>query len=360
MSVTRLQNDSWSTAKNIPILEVAERLGITVLRNNMAACFGGHGQKTPCLSFSPSKNLWKCFSCGLGGSNIELVVNVLNYSPIEAVRWLLRDVTGNQRTRRPQSRGKALPQLATSAQSTHSAERNRPDPDVYEALIDLCPLDQSGLSYLSDRGFAAETIGSFRLAQLTKPKETERALRLRFEEGRLILSGLFRPAEGRVYGERSQLVWWYPSIIFPFISQGRITYLQARALRSGVPRYLGLNAIKTPLFNSEILGTLRAQLSPLVTTPTVFVCEGIPDTIAAAQLGRNAVGVLGAQAFRQEWVPMLLPFEIVIVPDGDTAGRLFVDRIRQAFAKYGKTVESLRTPPGRDLADLARDWQQRG
>jgi hypothetical protein len=104
-------------------------------------------KRPPCLSFSPSKNLWKCFSCGLGGSNIELVVNVLNYSPVEAVRWLLRDVTGNQRTRRPLSRGKALPQLATSAQSTQSAERNRPDPDVYEALIDLCPLDQSGLSY---------------------------------------------------------------------------------------------------------------------------------------------------------------------------------------------------------------------
>ena len=62
--------------RDLPIEEVAERLGITVKRHKALCPF--HDDKHPSLSFKVSKNTYRCFVCGASGGTIDLVMRHLN------------------------------------------------------------------------------------------------------------------------------------------------------------------------------------------------------------------------------------------------------------------------------------------
>ena len=62
--------------QNTNIIEIATRLGLEV-RGNKSRCFHpenhANGDRTPSLSFSPSRGIFKCFGCGIGGDVFNLV-----------------------------------------------------------------------------------------------------------------------------------------------------------------------------------------------------------------------------------------------------------------------------------------------
>ena len=72
--------------RDLPIEEVAERLGITVKHHKALCPF--HDDKHPSLSFKVSKNTYRCFVCGASGGTIDLVMRHLNKDFREACRWL--------------------------------------------------------------------------------------------------------------------------------------------------------------------------------------------------------------------------------------------------------------------------------
>ena len=57
--------------------QVAERYGLKVRRNGMACC-PFHNDKKPSMSVSPSKGIFKCFSCGAGGDALHFLVKIQN------------------------------------------------------------------------------------------------------------------------------------------------------------------------------------------------------------------------------------------------------------------------------------------
>ena len=67
--------------------EVAEFYGVGI-KNNKAECFM-HTDKTPSMSFKNAG--FKCFSCGIGGSCIDLCMNLFSISFIEACKKLNND-----------------------------------------------------------------------------------------------------------------------------------------------------------------------------------------------------------------------------------------------------------------------------
>jgi hypothetical protein len=70
--------------RDLPIEEVAERLGMRVVRHKCLCPF--HDDHHASMSFK--KNKWKCWSCGESGDTIGLVEKVLRKDFLDACRWL--------------------------------------------------------------------------------------------------------------------------------------------------------------------------------------------------------------------------------------------------------------------------------
>lgn len=71
---------------DLPIEGVAERLGLSVYRHKARCPF--HNDAHPSLTFHVGKNRYRCYVCGAHGRSIDLVMNRLGLSFVEACRWL--------------------------------------------------------------------------------------------------------------------------------------------------------------------------------------------------------------------------------------------------------------------------------
>ena len=72
--------------RHLPIETVAERLGLHVARHKSLCPF--HDDHHASMSFSTSRNTFRCFVCGASGGTIDLVMRHLGKSFPEACRWL--------------------------------------------------------------------------------------------------------------------------------------------------------------------------------------------------------------------------------------------------------------------------------
>jgi len=70
----------------LPIESVAERLGLHVERHRALCPY--HDDHNPSLSFSVSRNSFRCFSCGAHGGVIDLAMKVLGKGFADACAWL--------------------------------------------------------------------------------------------------------------------------------------------------------------------------------------------------------------------------------------------------------------------------------
>ena len=86
-----LDDQTLQKIKGIPILEVADELGLGYTKKGTCAmaCCVVHADKHPSMSLSPSRNRWKCFSCNKSGSVIDLVMAHEHLDFLEACSWLM-------------------------------------------------------------------------------------------------------------------------------------------------------------------------------------------------------------------------------------------------------------------------------
>jgi DNA primase len=338
---------NWEAIRRLPILEVAAILGINIQGKN-ALCFGGHDNKTKSLHFSVEENLWHCFGCGRGGSVVELVREARDFpSTLEAALWIQRHLLHGLAAIRIPDKSVGTSRYSEAAPKSPS-EKVSPfcsDPEIYEWVLEQCPLLEAGTRYLHvERGFNKATIDYFRVGELNTDRRLISELREHWSGERLARSGLL---VGTSDPKGPRLVWWTNVILFPFVVQRRVLYIQARRKDDKLPRYINLRGVRMPMFNLSSLDT--AGLGD-----DVYVCEGIPDTMTAHQLGLRAVGCLGANAFTEAWARLLAPFRVTVIPDGDSGGERFYANVKKAMAALGHSAERIRVPPGEDFSSASQ------
>ncbi len=81
-----LDKSTTQRLRSLPVEAVAERLGLRVVRHKSLCPF--HDDHHASLSYSPSRNTFRCFVCGARGGTIDLVMRHLNMSFPDACRWL--------------------------------------------------------------------------------------------------------------------------------------------------------------------------------------------------------------------------------------------------------------------------------
>lgn len=89
----KLDKTTYQKLQELSILDVADKLQLKYSSKGnwrKALCFC-HDDHTPSLGINPSRNQWQCFSCGKGGSHIDLVMEHENLPFNDACEWLIRE-----------------------------------------------------------------------------------------------------------------------------------------------------------------------------------------------------------------------------------------------------------------------------
>ncbi|UCP00918.1 CHC2 zinc finger domain-containing protein [Metapseudomonas lalkuanensis] len=317
---------------------MAQALGITV-RQNRAACFNGHDRLTPSLIINKSKNNWTCYGCGSFGDTITLTEKVLGVDFKDACRWLSAKF-GITNSIKPLHYlpSPALKKPNDIVKTSTPDSENSADPELYTWLIQHCGkvVDPEGVNYLTKHGISLEVASSFGVVEMRNPTRAYKALEDKW--------GIDRVRSAGLSSNRRSLLWSGYSILFPFMDDSSVEYLQVRCL-SGKRKFIGPVGVGKPIFNHGRIKTMQPG-------QTLHICEGVPDTLAIEGQGLAAIGILGANSFRTEWVDELLPFNLIGVPDGDSAGDRFRQHLINAFRTRSKSIRFSTPPAGMDACDV--------
>lgn len=342
-SVRRFDLDA---VRAIPIRSVAVDLGFVLTATGLGRCrLPGHDDHNPSFSLNDAKQRFKCFACGERGDVIKLARLMTGRDFVETCAWMTDRYLGGapERPRLPAliSGNKAM---STPRDPVRASERAyRPDPELYGWFLERSPLEAGGTHYLRKRGFDASTIAHFRVGQVGDDRQALRELVTAFGRGRLEACGLLIP-DSR--GDR--LVFRGGQLLFPFLDDDAVTYLQARLASEGTAfRWICPGGLAPPVFNQNALSHPAA---------TIAICEGVTDVLSAHQLGYAAIGLVGASApLPDEVVARLAGRMVEIFGDADKAGSRLASRMLDQLGRRGITTIQKRLPDGaNDLNEYLR------
>lgn len=271
--------------------------------SNFSACCPFHNEKTPSFMVSPTKNIFHCYGCGVGGDSISFVMQYekLDFAPaIERVAEMcnFKLQYENNYQKKPES--------------TLLEDTTR----FYQQQLHHNP---QMLEYLHNRGISHASIESFRLGFSPQNFEYMKFINTQHSNDKqeAIQLGLIGKDGAREYARFSQ------RIMFPIHSpSGKIVGFGGRSVDSqSKAKYI--NSPQSKIFNkSKLLYGYHIAKESIYREKKIIVCEGYIDVIMLHQAGfRNAVATLGT-ALTNEHIPLLKKGDpqIILSYDGDKAG----------------------------------------
>ena len=302
-----------------------------------------HSEKTPSFTVSPSKQIFKCFGCGRGGSVFNFVMAKENVTFPEAVR-ILAERAGIELREDPEARQKAQGRRRVRDVLAWAMER-------FQAGLAHPREGEPAREYLAGRGLTEETIETFGLGfapdawdNLIRAGRRDNVFLEALEKAGLVLprndgTGMYDRFRGRV--------------IFPILDAlSRPIGFGGRILGDGEPKYL--NSPETTIFHKkEALYGLPQARDAIEKDRRAVVVEGYFDVIMPYQTGvKNCVATLGT-SLTDEHIRALKRYadEVVVVFDSDLAGQRAADRAMELFLAHDVRILVAVVPDGKDPCD---------
>lgn len=307
-----------------------------------------HDDRSPSMSVSPQKQIFKCFSCGVGGDCFTFTMKFHRMEFRESLEHLAQraGIELTQRGRQEDTQKRSERELAAKATERAMA--------FYQTS--LGEVGGAGARrYLEERGVSAASIEAFALGYAPDSWDAlASAVQKNGWDGRgFDLAGLLstgRNGQGRYDRLRHRL-------IFPICDAiGRPVAFGGRVLPGGTlddpttdAKYL--NSPEGPLFHKgRTLYGLHLAKQAIGREKTAVVVEGYLDVIACHQAGfSNVVATLGT-ALTPEHADALRRHaeRVVLVFDADDAGRRAADRAVETFLTADFDVLIAELPEGED------------
>ncbi|MGY2767455.1 DNA primase [Thermostichus sp. MS-CIW-26] len=343
---------------------VAEKVVLRKQGKNFVGLCPFHNDHKPSFQVSPSKQIYKCFSCGAGGDVLRFVMQTEHLSFAEAVRHLARRYHIPLPTRNPEAqplgslderelshREKLLEILAMAADFYQHALRSQ--------------VGAAARQYLHSRHLSEETLQKFQIGFAPPGWQSlyEYLVNHKRQPVKLLEeAGLLVPRQqGSGHYDRFR-----NRIMLPiFDVQGRVIGFAGRALgESGQPKYL--NSPETELFNkSQVVYGLNFARDAIAKADQVLVVEGYFDVIALHQAGvAYAVAAMGT-ALTPHQVKILLRYtqskRLILNFDADRAGLNAANRAIEAVEEQARRGEIelriLTLPEGKDADEFLREYK---
>ncbi|HXW54333.1 MAG TPA: DNA primase [Candidatus Cybelea sp.] len=308
-----------------------------------------HQERTPSFAVHPTKQIYHCFGCGVGGDVFQFVMEVEKSTFPEAVR----SVAEKCGIPIPQTRPRSPEERQENQQRSAILAMHREAAAFFTRRLDEGPEGAVALAYLEDRGLDRDTILRFGLGFAPSSGDALlRHLRAKYPDKLLGVSGLFsRDQSGRLYDRFRR------RIIFPISNEsGKVIAFGGRALGDEMPKYL--NSPETPIYSkSHVLYHLDGAKESLRQNDFGILVEGYMDAIAVARAGfLNVVASCGT-SLAEPQIRLLSRFtrRVVVNYDPDAAGQAATERSLGILLEKELDVRALSLPAGADPDKFIRE-----
>ncbi len=301
--------------KLIDGLDIVQVIGEYVTLKKTGANYKGFSpfkeEKTPSFVVSPSKNIFKDFSTGIGGNVISFYMKINNLSFVESVEELAKkynvDIEKLNVNKEKSGKEARYYKIMKNAHSYFSETINN---------------SEEALGYMNSRGFSIEDIRRFQIgfSRNTWDGLLSYLIGKGYDTDDLIELGLVRKnEEGKVFD------YYRNRIIFPIYSNSmKLVGFGGRIISSdgNTPKYLNSPDSKIFKKGKELFG-LYNKGENIRKKGLAILMEGYLDVLTAHKYGfNNSVASLGT-ALTNEQAELLKKYtqNVIIAYDNDSAGR---------------------------------------
>jgi DNA primase len=295
-----------------------------------------HDEKSPSLSVSPSRNVFHCFGCGVGGDVIRFVERIEHLSFTDAVERLaqranvqLRYAEGGNAPSRPQGQRARLVAAHAAAAAFYADQLRTPDA-------------QPAREFLKERGFDESVAATYGcgFAPAGWDLLTKHLQQAGFSGDELTTAGLSRPSQrgGLIDRFHRRLLWPIRDL------SGDVVGFGARRLfDDDMVEAKYLNTPETPIYKkSQLLYGVDLAKKEIAREHRAVVVEGYTDVMACHLSGVTTAIATCGTAFGTEHIGIIRRLlmdsdafngEVIFTFDGDAAGMKAAER---AFADEQK------------------------
>ena len=312
-------------------------------------------EKTPSFIVSPSKQIWKDFSSGKGGTAISFLMEIEGFSYPEALRYAAKKY------------GIEIEELKKDL--TEEEKKAQTDKDllykIHEVANDffqnqLYETEEGrniGLSYFKERELKPETIKKFQLGYSPELKNafTQYAVSKGYSKEILEKSGL------SIFSEKSTegIDRFRERVIFPIHGfSGRVLGFGGRILKSNTKTAKYLNSPETEIYHkSNVLYGLFQSKQAVSRENMCLLVEGYMDVVALHQSGIENVVASSGTSLTTEQIKLIkrLTENVTILFDGDAAGIKASFRSIDMLLAESMNIRILLFPEGHDPDSFVRE-----
>jgi DNA primase len=299
-----------------------------------------HAEKSPSFAVHPTKQIYHCFGCQVGGDVFKFVMEMEKCAFPEAIR-IVAEKCG---IAVPSAKERSPEERRENQQRTVILEMHRTAQTFFAKQLESTPEGRVARAYLEDRGVDKQAIEQFGIGYAPSGGDALlRLLRPKYEDEKtLVDSGLIsRDQSGRLFDRFRR------RITFPIANEGgKIVAFGCRALGDDMPKYL--NSPETPIYSkSNVLYHLDRAKDALRRQDFAILVEGYMDAIAVARAGISNVVASCGTSLAEPQIKLLGRFtrRVIVNYDPDSAGQTATERSIALLLEQDFEVRVLALPP---------------
>ncbi|MCK5866808.1 MAG: DNA primase [Mycoplasmataceae bacterium] len=301
-----------------------------------------HNDSNPSMSVSQEKQMFKCFSCNVGGGVFNFVQDIEKISFPEALKKVGSKVGIEV---------KVTSNVAKYNDTQKVVVKSLNDAmDFYQLMIEMED-GKEALEYCNARGLDQFTREKFRIGYAPTDKLVDYLIDKKgYDESTLINASLMNSFNKDFFKNR---------LMFGITNDfGDVVGLSGRTLSNEESKYI--NSAQSVVFTkSKILYNYKNAKDSIRKTKSVIVVEGFMDVIALSKAGiDNAVAIMGT-ALTKENIRLLNGIEIILMFDSDNAGiRATVKSIKELQGL--NKVFVIKNEGGKDPDEIFNKYGKKG
>ena len=287
-----------------------------------------HDDNNPSMSVSPSRQIYKCFSCGATGTVFKFIMDYENISFKEAVKKVA-DLGG----------------ITVDIGKVNKKQNHTELHQIYDLSLKFymnnlnTPSGKEAREYLSKRNIDENTIKEFQIGLALKHDALSKILIKKFKPDEVLKSGLVGKRDYGYYD------LFYDRIMFPLydLNGNPVAYSGRIYNKEDNSKYF--NTRETEIFKKgELLYNYHRAKDIARRKNQIIIMEGFMDVIRAYTVGiKNVIAMMGtAVTDVQAHLIKRMAKDIILCFDGDEAGAKATMACSNELLKIGVTPKIIR------------------